>query len=47
MVLGALEHQMFEEMRDAGLAGSLVGGADPAASRATFDAQRAVPQAPG
>ena len=25
---GALEHQMFEEMRDAGLARRLVGGAD-------------------
>ena len=25
---GALEHQVFEEMRDAGLAGRLVGGAD-------------------
>ena len=28
ILLGALEHQMFEEMREPGLAGGLVGGAD-------------------
>ena len=28
MLRGALEHQMFEEMREPGFAGRLVGGAD-------------------
>src|SRR3546814_18435528 len=41
--LGALEHQVLEEVRQAGLAGLLVGGADAVPHRVVHDRRPAAP----